>query len=114
MIVFLTLFDTAERRALPVEIGLDLHAGARESRHHGSDRHALHFGDLAVGEAFEHDQKQGRALILDQRRERPLDIARSSLSGPAISGASLSSMACSAGRRASARSRLRLRLVRMV
>jgi hypothetical protein len=41
-------------------------------------------------------------------------MSRAPASGPAMSGASLSSIAVMVGRRASERSRLRLRLVRMV
>src|ERR1700730_11622935 len=80
VIVFALLsFDAAERRALAVEIGFDLRARARQTRHHGSDRHALHFGYLTIGEAFEHDQQQHTTLILDQAVERAGDVAAAGL-----------------------------------
>src|SRR5215472_6818285 len=69
-------FDATERRALTVEKSLDLRPGARQPRHHGPDRDALHLGDLAVGQALEDDQQQRRALVLDEARQRPLDVAR--------------------------------------
>src|SRR5450830_1414122 len=70
-----SLFHAAKRRALAVEIVFDLYARTRQTRHHGTDRHALYFRDFAIAEAFQHHQQQGMALVLDQRGERAFDVA---------------------------------------
>ena len=40
---------------------------------------ALDLGDLAVRQAFEHDEQQRGALVVDQARQRPLDVAPAGL-----------------------------------
>ena len=50
------LFHAPQRPALAVEISLDLRTRTRETRHHRSDRHALHFGHLAITQALKHNQ----------------------------------------------------------
>src|SRR5262249_652352 len=115
-------FDAAKRWPLAVEIRLDLGSGPREAGHHGADRHALDFGDLAIGEAFEHDEQERGALLVDQHRERALDVTaagfgppRPGRGGVPEAGAGWWSwIGDSVGRRASDRRRLRLRLVRIV
>lgn len=66
----LLLFDAAERGAPVIEIGFDLHARTRQTRHYGADGDALHLGDLPVGQLFEHDQQKRGALLVNQQRER--------------------------------------------
>ena len=68
-------FHAAQRRALAVKKGLYLRTRARQPRHHRADRHALDLGDLAIGEALEHDEQQRRALILGKLVERPSNVA---------------------------------------
>jgi len=47
--------------------------GAGEPRHHGSDRHLRHPGDLAVSEALEVAQHQRLAERRRQRRDPRLE-----------------------------------------
>src|SRR5450759_876761 len=68
-------FHAAQRRAPAVEKSFDLDTGTRQTRHHGTDRYALHLRDFAVGEAFQHHQQQGVALVLHQSRQRAFDVA---------------------------------------
>ena len=69
IIDFLSLsFHAAQRRALAVQIRSDLHAGAREPRHHRADRHALHLGDLAIGQTLQ--ARQAAAPRAAPRRDR--------------------------------------------
>jgi hypothetical protein len=108
----LSLFHAAQRRALAVEIGFDLQAGAGQPRHYRSNRDALHFSDLAIGESFEHDEEQRRTLLLGEFLEGAGDIATARV-GSAVA-ASPSLIGASTGRREIDRSRLRLRLVKIV
>ena len=69
------------------------------ARHNGSNRHALDLGDLAIAQALQHHQQQRGALFLHQPASAR-SMSRPPASGPAASGASLSSMGASGGRRA--------------
>src|ERR1700722_6270884 len=68
-------FHPPQRRAFALQRSLHVSTGARKARHYGADRHALDIGDLAVAQAFQHHQKQHRALLLHQRRQRAGDVA---------------------------------------
>src|ERR1035437_237665 len=68
-------FYAAKRRAPAVKIVFDLYARTRQTRHHGTDRHPLHFRDFAVAEALQYHQQQGIALVLHQRGKRAFDVA---------------------------------------
>jgi len=58
-------FHAAQRWAPAVEIGFDLYARTRQTRHDGTDRHALHLGDFAVAQPLEHHEQQGVALVFN-------------------------------------------------
>src|SRR5580700_11310106 len=47
----------------------------RSPRHYCSDRHALHLGNLAIGEPLKHDEEERRALILGEIVQRAGNIA---------------------------------------
>src|SRR5262245_7786967 len=68
-------FYAAQRRAPAVEIGFDLYARARQTGHDGTDRNALHLGDLAVAQSLEHHEQQGVTLIFDKCCKRAFNVA---------------------------------------
>jgi hypothetical protein len=69
----------AQRRTLGIEISLDLRTRTREARHRRAKRHALHHGDLAIGQTLEHNQQQRAPLILPKPGNRPPDVAAAEL-----------------------------------